>query len=424
MARAVPLTVALVALGVSLATAPALAQSKKYPPVPPDKELEEEQRSDLWESTLEPGLRPYRELVRDAKRLLDSGRDDDRELALEKLEAAIQRMPNEPDAYQLRGELYLHQREWARCADDLGRAEDHDKSDDLAARTRRRIDLASCLARAGRLAEAETTLLRASASASNDRGELWMRLGEVRIAMGKLDEAIDALSASLDADSANALTRWFLMAAYDRARRPSEALEHAQIARRYDGQRSYIEDPALPLLGTAEAEYLTGLAYRYAMPTPEYALLYFRRYVQLAGNSPWKRRAQEHVRELSATKWPARQTITSSGTAAVDIDALHPSLVRPVAAMRQCLARLPQTAFQVNVRRVGPRTPETVRDRPIYRLPTPPKPATHLLSLDGAPKAELDEATRCLEKHVDKLRLPSPKERDTYYTLSFVVISP
>lgn len=424
MARAVPLTVALVALGVSLGAAPALAQSKKYPPVPPDKELEEERRSDLWESTLKPDLRPYQELVRDAKRLIDHNTEDDRKLALEKLEAAIKRMPNEPDAYQLRGGLYLRQHDWARCADDLGRAEDHDKSQDVAARTRRRIDLASCLARAGRLAEAETTLLRASASANTHRGELWMRLGEVRIAMGKLDEAIDALTAALDADTSNALTCWLLMAAYDRARRPSEALEHAQIARRYDGQRSHIEHPTLPLLGTAEADYLTGLAYRYAMPTPEYALVYFRRFVKHAGDSPWKRRAEEHVRDLSTIKWPARETMTSTGTAAVDIDALRSSLVRPVAAMRQCLARLPQTAFQVNVRRVGPRTPETVRDRPIYRLPSPPRPATHLISLDGAPKAELDEATRCLEKHVDKLRLPSPKERDTYYTLSFIVISP
>jgi tetratricopeptide (TPR) repeat protein len=415
---------ALVALGVVLGAAPAVAQSKKYPPEVPDKELEEERRSDLWESTLHPDLGPYRELVRDAKRLLEHNSADNRKLALEKLDAAIKRLPSEPDAYLMRGSIHLAQQDWAKCADDLGHAEDRRGTGDLAARTNTRIDLANCLARAGRTAEAETTLLRASASAQTQRAELWMRLGEVRIALGKLDEAIDALSASLDADNRNALTRWLLVLAYDRARRPSEALEHAREARKYDPSRTYIEHPALPLLGTAEADYLEGLAYRYAMPTPEYALLYFRRFVQLAGDSPWKRRAEEHVRELSAMKWPSRETITTTGTAAVDVAAARRALERPVAVMSRCLAKLPQTAFQINVRKTGPRTPETVRDRPIYRLPSPPKPVAHLISLDAAPKLELDEAARCLELQAAKIKLPAPKERDTYYTLSFVVISP
>ncbi len=415
---------ALVALGLVLGAAPAVAQSKKYPPEVPDKELEEERRSDLWEATLHPDLGPYRELVRDAKRLLEHNTADNRKLALEKLDAAIKRLPSEPDAYLLRGSIHLAQQDWAKCAGDLGHAEDRRGTGDPTARTNTRIDLANCLARAGRTADAETTLLRASASAQTQRAELWMRLGEVRIALGKLDEAIDALSASLDADNRNALTRWLLVLAYDRARRPSEALEHAREARKYDPSRTYIEHPPLPLLGTAEADYLQGLAYRYAMPTPEYALLYFRRFVQLAGDSPWKRRADEHVRELSAIKWPTRETITTSGTAAVDVAAARRALERPVAVMSRCLAKLPQTAFQINVRKTGPRTPETVRDRPIYRLPTPPKPVVHLISLDAAPKLELDEATRCLELQAAKIQLAAPKERDTYYTLSFIVISP
>lgn len=415
---------ALVALGLVLGAAPAVAQSKKYPPEAPDKELEEERRSDFWESTLHPDLGPYRELVREAKRLLEHNTADNRKLALEKLDAAIERLPSEPDAYLMRGNIHLAQKDWAKCAGDLGHAEDHRGTGDLAARTNTRIDLANCLARAGRTAEAESTLLRASASAQTHRAELWMRLGEVRIALGKLDEAIDALSASLDADNRNALTRWLLVLAYDRARRPSEALEHAREARKYDPSRTYIEHPALPLLGTAEADYLGGLAYRYAMPTPEYALLYFRRFVKLAGDSPWKRRAEEHVRELSAMKWPARETINTTGTAAVDVTSARRALERPVAVMSRCLAGLPQTAFQINVRKTGPRTPETVRDRPIYRLPSPPKPVVHLISLDAAPKLALDEATRCLELQAAKIKLPAPKERDTYYTLSFVVISP
>ncbi|HEX5062784.1 MAG TPA: tetratricopeptide repeat protein, partial [Kofleriaceae bacterium] len=217
MARPIPIRLAFVAiLGILLGTAPARAQSKKYPPVTPDKELEDEKRSDLWESTLHPDTRPYAELVRDAKRLIGTNQPADIKVALEKLDTAVKRLPKEADAYQVRGQLFLTQREWAKCADDLGRAEDYGKLDDLTLRTRQRIDLGNCQARAGRYADAENTYVRATASAQAFRGELWMRLGEVRIALGKLDEAIDALTASLDIDNSSALTRWLLMAAYDR----------------------------------------------------------------------------------------------------------------------------------------------------------------------------------------------------------------
>ena len=91
--------IALIALCV-IATSPAWAQSKKYPPVTPDKELEEEKRSQLWESTLHPDTRPYKELVRDAKRLIEHNTPDDIKAAFEKLDAAIKRVPKEAEAYQ------------------------------------------------------------------------------------------------------------------------------------------------------------------------------------------------------------------------------------------------------------------------------------------------------------------------------------
>jgi tetratricopeptide (TPR) repeat protein len=413
---------ALIALCV-IGTSQAWAQSKKYPPVTPDRELAEEKRSELWESTIHPDTRPYKELVRDAKRLIEHNTPDDIKAAFEKVDAAIKRVPKEAEAYQLRGQLYLAQKDWAKCADDLGRAEDYTKSDDLTARTRARIDLGNCQARAGRYADAENTLVRAVASAQTQRSELWMRLGEVRIALGKLDEAIDALTAAIDTESSNALARWLLTAAYDRARRPSEAFEQGQAAGKYDGLRAHIEHPALPLLGIDEVDYLDGLAYRYAIPKPELALIYFRRFVKRAPDSLWRRRAEEHVRELSALKFPAKETIHNSGTTVIPEDASK-LLQKPVAAMRQCLAKLPTTAYQITVMKAGPRTPETVRDRPIYRLPSPPRPVTLLPGPDAVPQVELEPAQRCLEQHVAKLKLPAPKERDTYYMLTFVVIGP
>jgi tetratricopeptide (TPR) repeat protein len=417
---------ALLAFTLTLAPTIALAQSKKYPPVAPDKDKEAEGHSELWESTLNPELKPYADLVRAAEQHVSRNSANEHKLALEKLDTAIKRLPKEPSAYLVRGRLFLIQREWAKCAADLGSADDYAKDNaDPIARTRARIDLGVCQARAGRFADAESTLVRAAASATTHRGELGLRLGEVRIALGKLDEAIDTLSAALEfTDTRHELTRWLLASAYDRARRPSDALEQATIARAYDSQRTYIEAPNLPLLGAGDQQYLLGVAYRYATPKPEYALLYFRQFIKLAPDSMWRRRAEEHVRELGSMKLPAKETITSTGSANIDVDAMRATLEGPVKVMRQCLVKLPSAAFQITVTKVGAKTPDS-RDRPLYRMPSPSTRVAPILSVgEKAPDVVTNEATKCLELEVNKLKVPGPTEKDTWYMMSFVVVSP
>ncbi len=411
-------------------TLPALAwaQSKKYPPVPVDKDVEDESRSDLWESALNPELRPYTELVRTAEGLLQKNTNADTQLAIEKLGEAIAKLPKEPQAYLVRGRLYLTKRDWAKCADDLGAAEDHSKDPDLTSRTRLRIDLGVCLARANRLADAERTLVRAASNAPTYRGELGLRLGEVRVALGKLDEAIDALTAALEfTDVQHQLTRWLLTTAYDRARRPTEATEQADIARKMDPQRTYIEAPPLPHLGVGDAKYMLGVAFRYATPKPEYALLYFRQFVKGAPESPWRRRAEEHVRDLSSLRFPAKETITTTGSATTTTDDMRVALEKSMKPMRQCLAGLPTSAFQVTITKVGARTPEQARDRPIYRVPTPSIRVAQVLNVDNPADtmgASSTTAGECIEKEVNKVKMPVPKEKDTYYMMSFLVVAP
>lgn len=402
----------------------ASAQSTKYPPVPPDKDLEAEQRSNLWEGALNPDLRPYVDLVRAAEGHLQRNTGADTTLALTKLDEAIMKLPKEPQAYLVRGRVYLAKREWAKCADDLGAAEDHSKQTEALQRTRLRIDLGVCQARANRLADAEQTLVRAASSAPAYRGELGLRLGEVRVALGKLDEAIDALSAAVDSsDVQHHLTRWLLTAAYDRARRPTEATEQAELARKMDPQRTYIEAPTLPHIGVADSQYLLGVAYRYATPKPEYALLYFRQFVKLAPDSPWRRRAEEHVRELSNLKLPAKETITTTGSATTTVEDIRSAIEKQVAPMRGCLATLPTAAFQVTITKVGPRTPNQAPDRPIYRVPPPSVKVAQIMSIgDRLMDVDTDTAADCVEREANKLKLPAPKDRDAWYMMSFLVV--
>jgi tetratricopeptide (TPR) repeat protein len=418
---------ALLLLTLTLPTF-ALAQSKKYPPEPIDKDVEEETRSELWESALNPELRPYTELVRAAESLLQKQTNEDTKLAIEKLGEAIAKLPNEPQAYFVRGRLYLSKRDWPKCADDLGAAEDHSKDPDLTSRTRLRIDLGVCQARANRLADAERTLVRAASHAPTYRGELGLRLGETRIALGKLDEAIDALTAALEfTDIQHHLTRWLLTAAYDRARRPTEATEQADLARKMDPQRTYIEAPPLQHLGVGDTQYLLGVAYRYATPKPEYALLYFRLFVKAAPESPWRRRAEEHVRDLSNLRFPAKETITTTGSATTTTDDMRAALEKSMKSMRHCLAGFPTSAFQVTITKVGPVTAMQARDRPIYRVPTPSIRVSQVLNIQNpADTVGYSSVTagECIEKEANKVKMPAPKEKDSYYMMSFLVIAP
>ena len=415
MARNLSLTlVAVVALA-----APARAQSKRYPPVPPDKELEDEQRSQVWDATLHPDRSPYKLLVTDAQHLIDRNpaSADDIKAALDKLDSAIKLRPKVADAFVVRGRLHAKQLQWTECADDLGRAEDYTKTDAIA-----RIELGQCQARAGRLADAERTLVRAAVNNQTFGNEPYRSLGEVRIALGKLDEAIDALANVADNDAAS---RWLLALAYDRARRTNDAQQATLEAKKVDQGLYSIMNAHPALLGAGDKDYLYGLANRWALGRPDHALLYFRTFLKaVPANSPWRRRAEEHLRELSKLKMPPRETLSVTGSTTADLDKLHAALVTKMPAMRACMAKLPSTIIQVGVTKVGPHSPDT-RDRPIYRVPPAGVEVRLLTTFGDAPAEPLAlEAQRCIEKHANATALPSPKEHDSYYKVYFNVVSP
>src|SRR5262249_38996536 len=100
---------------------------------------------------------------------------------------------------------------------------------------------------------------------------------------------------------------------------------------------------------------------------PEYVLAYFRRFLKAAPDSPWRKRAEEHLREIKTAALP--DAITPTGTAAIDRDAIRASARRAMPQMRACLARSPTAVVEIEVSRAGPRTPSTDRLRPRYFTP-------------------------------------------------------
>jgi len=403
--------------------APAWAQSKRYPPDPVDKDAEQATRSDLWNAAVTPERQPYQSLIRAAAEQLAQRLPAATVEAFRKLDQAIQLLPREPEAYRLRGEASLDRRDWTQCAADLAAADTYTQRDDeppkVMAELHRKLGL--CQARAGKLGDAEKTLAEAVAS-GNGVPEMWMRLGEVRIAMGKLDEAIAALRSALDGaePAAQPMIRFMLASAYDRARRPADALIEAAEGLKLDHQLAVLQSPVIPPIGPGELDYMLGLAYSADKPRPEYVLAYFRRFVKAAPHSPWRRRAEDHIRDVRAAALP--DTITRTGTATIDLEATRASVRRAMPPMRACLAKHPAVVVEIEISRAGPRTPATDRLRP--RFFTPPDGVTVRRGIGELADDELDAIDRCLQPLAGRIAMPPAKERDTYYKATFNVVAP
>lgn len=415
------------------------AQSKRYPAAPVDKDQEKADRSALWDSATNPNQQPYRALIAQAKQSIEARTADGLADAVAVLSDAIKLMPREAEAYRWRGEAQFWLARWADCAADLKQATQLGRvapagDTDRKAASELQLRLGNCQARSGKLGDAERTLAEAAA-AGTSTGEVLMRLGEVRIAMGKLDEAIAALTAALEVpDVQPAQTRFLLASAYDRARRPAEAVAEVRNAVRYDSQLTLLETPQLPFLGAGEKNYLLGLGWAAKeSPRAEYALIYFRQYLKEAPESPWRKRAEEHLKELAGARLPEAVERLPAGAAALDLAATTALVRKGMPAMRACMARLPTSVIVVKVTRSGPRTPPEPRPSParggyMYRPRAPMVPpdgvnVTLDKNADAFSRAEGDAAVRCIEPLVNRLGLPSVKEKDAYYQLAFRVVA-
>jgi tetratricopeptide (TPR) repeat protein len=435
----------LALLASGLAAAPARAQSRRYPTEPDDRDKEQARHSKLWEAATNPQRTPYGKLVFEAEQLIRDGLSASATEAVKKLDQAVKLLPDEPKAYRLRGEASFKLKDWPRCADDLasawtrettgaargaaggaahrGRPPRESLDPKLLTELRRKLGL--CQARAGRLADAERTLAEAAAT-GNATSEIWMRLGEVRIAMGKLEEAIAALDAAEQSDAKSALIQWLLAGAYDRARRPAESIEAVRKAIAADASFSTLRNDQIPLLGAGEPEYLQSLAYMAKdPPKPDYALIYLRYFLKVAKDSPWRKRAEEHLRELKVSELP--ESLEHGGNAKPNLIAALALVRRAMPAMQACVAKTPFIVYEVKVTKVGPRTQPVSPSERVRYLATEGVtviPKIGLPSTGDVPQAERDAVVRCIEPIASKIAFPPIKENDKFVGLTFLVVAP
>ena len=105
----------------------------------------------------------------------------------------------------------------------------------------------------------------------------------------------------------------------------------------------------------------------------------------------------------------------------LDLDAARTIAAKAMPAMRACMAKLPTTVIEVQITRDGPVTP-FFRDRPRYSVPPNNVSVKDTLELDVIPRVDVESAIRCVQTIAEKISMPAPKERDTYYIARFLVV--
>jgi tetratricopeptide (TPR) repeat protein len=326
------------------------AQSTRYPPPAVDVDAEREDHSELWENALEPGLDRYDELVARAVTLLDSRGSrgyEDRATALELLDEASQLLPGRADAWAWLGLAREKDADWSGCRDALDRAWAIDPRWSAAHRPLG-VAVGVCRGRAGDLEGALEVLERLVARGDDSVETLW-RLGEVDMALGRLDDARDVLAIALDqspADTHYVNAAWTMAVAADRARDPDAAREAAAVALRLDSERFRVQWPAAGFLPASDFSYYAMIAAA-AAGADEEALFHARRFTAGVPDSPWLDRVAEHVRALST--FTAGDRLSVLGTDPGDPDDIRKKLAKVDPDLQACLKATPRALLQVQI---------------------------------------------------------------------------
>jgi len=436
-ARAAPIVLA--ALAATATAGPGSGSASRYPPDPVDADKEADEYSDFWERALVPDRGRYDQILEQAQRLVDARTPKELTDAVELLTGAIDMLPDQPDAHYLRGWAHELQQDWAGCADDYVATTAIDPDFELQPNPRNgRGPLADgegvCLARAGRLEEAEAVLAQA-AETGTAPANLWLHLGEVDMALGRLDDAITALEGGMRIARSTELPgiHWLRAVAFDRARQPSDAIEAAETALKSDLGMSWVLNRAFPNVPPEDFFYVAGLAYETNLDTrpaqPERALLYYREFAERAASSPWKKRAKEHIDALAGFQSTDALTRPNAkqGTSTLDAAAIKKSLGKAINNLASCMADVPRSVAEVRIVLHGPAA-KPKRGQPVVLVPRPPtagasaKLVATVQGVTAPSAADTDAAVKCLQTAAGKLKL-GKLDKGTWLQLTFPVIA-
>jgi len=436
-------SLALVVAALAAVAAPAAAQSTRYPPPPVDVDAEREAYSAFWENAIEPGLDQYGDLLGRATKLLGRRTDDARATAIDLLTQATELLPGRSDAWAWLGLAREQDGDLRACRTALERAWSIDPAWSAAPRPLA-LALGTCRSRAGELDGAAEVLERMVARGDDSVEAMW-RLGEVYMALGRLDDARAVLDVALDgspAQTAYVHAGWALAVAADRARDPEATRAAGEIALRLDPQLVYVAQPPGGFIAPTERDYYLMVASEIA-DQPHRALLHARNY--LAGvahvdDAAWAPRAREHERALRT--FATADETTPGGTDPPEASVARAAVRKVDADLRACVKKSPHLLLSVTVVSLGPpadRKPAAPppsprgrgRGRGPVKLPVRPPPAVQAppagvtVTVDENSRRDdaATAATACVEKAASALVVPAPKTPGTWASVTFPVIA-
>ncbi len=411
---------AAVMLAITLAPVPATAEPARpwEDPSARDFDRDREEHSVFWERALRPRHDEYNELVANAERRLHARRPtpDSRAAAEAMLADAIALEPDSPRAYWVLGALQAQSERWQECAATREKIFELDpdyRPESQGSAWALDLGLAECFGLAGRYEKAIEHYQRIlTTKHATGAYQVHWHLGEALMALGHLGEAIDALkTAAKLSRNREPLIHYALAVAYDRDEQIAESREQLSLAFARDPQLQSLARDDLTFTPPVDRWYTLGLA-ELGRPVarPEWALIYFRRFLAEHQQGPWARRASYHIEELGREERLIAERIGREGVAGIEMKKVAAAVARVEAPLQQCVAAIPDVLLQVRITVVVAKSTRSRRARSRTRRPartgaSPGVRTTIALAFD-TPEEQITTAIQCVDAVADTIAMP------------------
>jgi tetratricopeptide (TPR) repeat protein len=414
---------------LALALAAPLAAGQPAAPPPPDVDYDDQQeaKSGFWEKALDPAFEKYDGLVERAVVLLREGDRESVAQAAQLLKEAAHASPDRPLAHLWLGRLADRTGDFGTCAQSLAMALDIDPDLDAPGGSEpnewaAQYELAVCRARSGKFEPAIEGLRRLLGRAPSQQVAIYQRLGECYMALGRLDEAIESFRQGLRISPYSSELGFALAVAHDRDEDAAQARDVLTQALSRDPRATSLTAATRIWIPPQEAHYYLGLAYLGAEDWSR-SLLHFRRYLALAGETSWTRRARARYEEALAGA-VAGKGLEIKGSATLDQGRAAALIGRSDGALQTCLRKAPDLLLRVSITKVIPS-----KGKPPAAGATPTatsQPGLRVLVQEqsDARVEDVRAVVSCTESVARKIPLPRPTGAPgTYATFEFDVIA-
>jgi len=414
---------AALAAGMFVSPAPPAAQPTR--PAPPDADYDDQDdhKSDFWERALDPSSEKYDGLVERAAVLLRESDHDSLKQASQLLGQAIRLSPDRALGHLWSGRVADRLGDYAGCAQSMAKALDLDPNLDAPGGTEptewaAHYELAVCRARAGKYEAAIEGLRRILGRAQSREVAIYQRLGECYMALGRLDEAVEAFRQGIRLSPYSAELSFALAVAHDRDDDAAQARDAMAQALGRDPRAGSLVGVSRIWIPTQDAPYYLGLAYLGGEDFSR-AVLHFRRYLAVAGESAWARRARAHYEEALAGAVAGRG-LELRGSATLEPARAASIIGKADGALQGCLRRTPDLLLRVSITAVVPIKGKAADTTGAM------KPGVRVLVQEPSDTRSADARTvvGCAEAAARRIALPRPTGAPgTYITAEFDIVA-